>query len=116
MRMNAPTCPAAIDLRTAAIMRLSADGLGDDAIARKLAISRHRVQAVVTSAIERVRRQLSATHVSLASIARNAGLTTPEVLDALKVIERQSGAGQFIDVSARDNVSVALIPHLEAAE
>jgi hypothetical protein len=61
------------------------------------------------SSAERVRAQLHArNHVSIDQIAVDTRLSSSEVLHALEVLERQHGIGNYIDVSASNNVSVAL--------
>jgi transposase len=61
-----------------------------------------------TYIVDAIERQLSLAYVSIDAIASNLSLSAGEVLDALDVLERRHGVGQYLDVSSRDNTSVRL--------
>jgi hypothetical protein len=58
--------------------------------------------------IDAVERQLGQAYRPIDTIAANLGTTTASVIEALAVLERRHGIGEFIDVASRDNASVRL--------
>jgi hypothetical protein len=58
--------------------------------------------------IDAVERQLGQAYLPIDTIAASLGTATASVIDALAVLERQHGVGQFIDVTSRENCSVRL--------
>jgi hypothetical protein len=61
-----------------------------------------------TYIVDAIERQLSLAYISIDAIASNLSLSAGEVLDALDVLERRHGVGQYFEVSSRDNCSVRL--------
>jgi hypothetical protein len=58
---------------------------------------------------ERVKARLNArNYVSVTQIAVDTRLSASQVLNALDLLERQNGIGEYLDVSSANNVSVAL--------
>jgi hypothetical protein len=58
--------------------------------------------------IDAVERQLGQAYVAIDRLALDLGLTAATVIEALDVLERRHGVGQYLDVSSRDNASVRL--------
>jgi hypothetical protein len=58
--------------------------------------------------IDAVEQHLGSAYTSIDNIASSLGLAVATVIEALDVLERQHGIGQYLDVSSRDNASVRL--------
>jgi hypothetical protein len=61
-----------------------------------------------TYIVDAIERQLGQACTPIDSIASSLGLAAATVIEALNVLERRHGVGEYIDVSSRDNTSVRL--------